>query len=150
MNQELKTTKKQIVFGEDSVIIQKWEGDIKGGRALDWTGVNDKVLYAGRVIVTDGKGTYKPLPIETDNYKALGTTSDPLEHYKYAGVLYRSILNGEPAAIMTAGQVNKVAAKAANGADYPDAFITAMPKIALVSDEDANKFDESDATMDKD
>lgn len=145
MNQELKTTKKQIVFGEDSVIIQKWEGDIKGGRALDWTGVKDEVLYAGRVIVTDGKGTYKPLPIETDNYKALGTASD-----KYAGVLYRSILNGEPAAIMTAGQVNKVAAKAANGADYPDAFLTAMPKIALVSDEDANKFDESDATMDKD
>lgn len=150
MNQELKTTKKQIVFGEDSVIIQKWEGDIKGGRALDWTGVKDEVLYAGRVIVTDGKGTYKPLPIETDNYKALGTVSDPLEHYKYAGVLYRSILNGEPAAIMTAGQVNKVAAKAANGADYPDAFLTAMPKIALVSDEDANKFDGSDATMDKD
>lgn len=51
---------------------------------------------------------------------------------------------------MTAGQVNKVAAKAANGADYPDAFLTAMPKIALVSDEDANKFYESDATMDKD
>lgn len=80
MNQELKTTKKQIVFGEDSVIIQKWEGDIKGGRALDWTGVNDEVLYAGRVIVTDGKGTYKPLPIEAGNYKALGTASDPLEH----------------------------------------------------------------------
>ena len=117
---------------------------------MDWTGVKDEVLYAGRVIVTDGKGTYKPLPIDTGNYKALGTASDPLEHYKYAGVLYRSILNGEPAAIMTAGQVNKVAAKAANGADYPDAFLTAMPKIALVSDEDANKFDESDATMDKD
>lgn len=148
MNQELKTTKKQIVFGEDSVIIQKWEGDIKGGRALDWTGVEDEVLYAGRVIVTDGKGTYRPLLIEAGNYKKLNTASDQSEHY--AGVLYRSILNGEPAAIMTAGQVNKVAAKAANGAEYPDAFPTAMPKIAFVSDEDANKFEESDATMDKD
>ena len=49
MNQELKTTKKQIVFGEDSVIIQNWEGEIKGGRALDWTGVNDEVLYDGRL-----------------------------------------------------------------------------------------------------
>lgn len=150
MNQELQTKKKQIVFGEDSVIIQKWEGDIKGGRALDWTDVKEDVLYAGRVIVTDGKGTYKPLPIDSGNYKALGTSSDPLEHYKYAGVLYRTIDKGDAAAIMTAGQINKVAAKAANGVDYPDAFLTAFPKIALVSDEDANKNDETDSTMDKD
>lgn len=150
MNQDLKITKKQIVFGEDSVIIQKWEGDIKGGRALDWTDVTDEVLYAGRIIVTDGQGTYKPLPIVSGAYKALGTSGDALENYKYAGVLYRSIMNGEPAAILTAGQVNKVAAKAANGADYPDAFITALPKIALVSDEDANAYDESDTTIDKD
>ena len=85
MNQELKTTKKQIVFGEDSVIIQKWEGDIKGGRALDWTDVKDEVLYAGRVIVTDGKGTYKPLPIETGNYKDLGTASDPIGALQVCG-----------------------------------------------------------------
>ena len=83
--------------------------------------------------MTDGKGTYKPLPIETGNYKDLGVDSDPLKDYKYAGVLYRSILNGEPAAIMTAGQVNKVAAKAANGTDYPNAFLTAMPKITRSS-----------------
>lgn len=147
MNQELETKKKQIVFGEDSVIIQKHEGDIKGGRALDWSEVTEDVLYAGRVIVTDGKGKYKPLPIESKAYKALSEVSG----FKYAGVLYRSVAKGEPVSILIAGEVNKVAAKAANGeADYPADFITAFPKIALVSDEDANKFDESDTTLDKD
>lgn len=150
MNQEIETKKKQIVFGEDSVIIQKLEGTIKGGRALDWTGVDEEVLYAGRVIVTDGKGKYKPLTIATKAYKTLDS-SGGFEGYSYAGVLYRSIAKGEPASIMIAGEVNKVAAKAANGeADYPAGFITAFPKIALVSDEDANQFDESDSTMDKD
>lgn len=146
MNQELQTKKKQIVFGEDSVIIQKWEGDIKGGRALDWTDVKEDILYAGRVIITDGKGKYKPLKIESSAYVAISTE----EGFSYAGVLYRSILKGDSAAIMIAGQVNTIAAKAANGADYPSDFDTAFPKISFVTDEDANKFDETDSTMDKD
>lgn len=146
MNQEITTTKKQIVFGVDSVIIPKWEGDITGGRALDYTGITDEVLYAGRVIITDGKGTYKPLKISDGAYVALSTETG----FKYAGILYRSISNGEPAAIMTAGQVNSIAAKEANGVELPSDFATAFPKIAIVTDEDANKFDESDSTMDKD
>ena len=146
MNQEITTTKKQIVFGVDSVIIPKWEGDIKGGRALDYTGVDDEVLYAGRVIITDGKGTYKPLKIVSGAYEALSEE----EGFKYAGVLYRSISNGDPAAIMTAGQVNSIAAKEANGVELPSDFAAAFPKIAIVTDEDANKFDESASTMDKD
>lgn len=147
MNQNLEIKKKQIVFGEDSVIIQKWEGDIKGGRALDWDGVTDEILYAGRVIITDGKGKYKPLGIESNAYKALSEESG----FSYAGILYRSIANGEAAAIMTAGQVNKTAAKNANSsADYPADFAAAFPKITFVVDEDANAFDESDTTIDKD
>lgn len=146
MNQEITTTKKQIVFGVDSVIIPKWEGDITGGRALDYTGITDEVLYAGRVIITDGKGTYKPLKISDGAYVALSTETG----FKYAGILYRSISNGEPAAIMTAGQVNSIAAKEVNGVELPSDFATAFPKIAIVTDEDANKFDESDSTMDKD
>ena len=147
MNQEMQTKKTQIIFGQDSVIIQKWSGDIKGGRALDWSAVTEEVLYAGRIIITDGKGTYKPLAIESKAYKAIAEESG----FSYAGVLYRSIAKGEGAAIMTAGQVNKIAAKAANGeADYPADFLAALPTIQLVTDEDANKFDESDATVDKD
>lgn len=146
MNHEIKVNKTQISFGTDSVIIPKWEGDIKGGRALDWTDTTDKVLRAGRVIVTDGKGTYKPLPIELSVYKALSEVPG----FKYAGVLYRSIANGDAAAILTAGQVNTIAAKDANGVEFPTDFAAAFPKIQFVTDEDANKFDQSDATIDKD
>lgn len=146
MNQELKIKKTQVVFGEDSVIIQKWNGDIKGGRALDWSGVTEDVLYAGRIIITDGKGKYKPLGIESSNYKALSTE----EGFSYAGVLYRSIPNGDSAAIMISGQINKVAAKEANGADYPADFLAAFPTIQLVADENANSNDDKDTTIDKD
>lgn len=147
MNQDYTVEKKQIVFGEDSVIIQKWGGDIKGGRALNVEGIDEDVLSAGRVIITDGKGVYKPLKIASNAYDALSNN----EGFKYAGVLYRSICKGEPAAIMTAGQVNEVAAKVANGgADYPSDFAAAMPNIQFVSDEDSNKFDQTDSTMDED
>lgn len=146
MNQEIKVDKKQIVFGLDSVIIQKWISDIKGGRALDVAGIDGDVLYAGRVIITDGKGVYKPLKIEGGNYVALSTESG----FKYAGVLYRSISKGDGAAIMTAGQVNTIAAKSVNGADFPTDFAEAMPNIQFVADEDANKFDQTDSTVDKD
>lgn len=145
MNQELNVKKTQVVFGNDSVIIQKWNGDIKGGRALDFTEVAEDVLYAGRIIITDGKGKYKPLGITAGNYKQLSEESG----FNYAGVLYRSIPKGESAAIMISGQVNKVAAKEANGADYPVDFLTAFPTIQLVADENANSNDEKDATLDK-
>ena len=145
MNQELNIKKTQIVFGKDSVIIQKWNGDIKGGRALDWSDVKEDVLYAGRIIITDGKGKYKPLGIESDNYKALSTEAG----FNYAGVLYRSIPKGDSAAIMISGQINKVAAKEANGADYPADFLSAFPTIQLVADENANSYNEKDTTLDK-
>ncbi len=147
MNQDYTVEKKQIVFGEDSVIIQKWSGDIKGGRALNVDDIDEEVLSAGRVIITDGKGSYKPLKITSNAYDELSNNAG----FKYAGVLYRSICKGEPAAIMTAGQVNEVAAKAANsGAAYPSDFAAALPNIQFVSDEDSNQFDQTDSTLDED
>jgi hypothetical protein len=142
-NLNLKVTKKQIVFGEDSVIIQKWIAGIKGGRALNVEGIIDNVLHAGRVIITDGKGTYKPLPIKDSAYDALP------EGYSYAGILYRSIRTEEGgASIMTEGQVNEIAAKNANGVDIPAAFKTACPLIEFVTDENAGTFADTDATQD--
>lgn len=56
--------REQIVFGLDSIIIQKYISGIKGGRSLD---VPDdfplEVIHAGHVIITDGNGNYKPMPI---------------------------------------------------------------------------------------
>lgn len=137
----VKTT--QVVFGEDSVIIQKWIADIKGGRALDVTDITDSVLHAGHIIVTDGKGTYKPLKVNSGTYETLDSS------YKYAGVLYRSLLVSEPfAAIMTEGQVNEIAAKNAVGADVPADFKTAFPLIEFVKDENAGDNTDADTTAD--
>lgn len=142
-NLNLNVKKKQIVFGEDSVIVQKWIAGIKGGRALDVTGITDKVLSAGRVIVTNGKGMYKPLPIKGGVYDALP------EGYSYVGILYRSIRTEEAgASIMTEGQVNEIAAKNANGVDVPAAFKTACPLIEFITDENAGTFADTDATAD--
>lgn len=142
-NLNLNVKKKQIVFGEDSVIVQKWIAGIKGGRALDVTDITDKVLSAGRVIITNGKGTYKPLSIKDGAYDALP------EGYSYVGILYRSIRTEEAgASIMTEGQVNEIAAKNANGVDVPAAFKTACPLIEFVTDENAGTFADTDTTAD--
>lgn len=142
-NLNLNVKKKQIVFGEDSVIVQKWIAGIKGGRALDVTDITDKVLSAGRVIITNGKGTYKPLSIKAGAYDALPAG------YSYVGILYRSIRTEEAgASIMTEGQVNEIAAKNANGVDVPAAFKTACPLIEFVTDENAGTFADTDTTAD--
>lgn len=123
--------KKQIVFGEDSIVIQKWISGIKGGRALDVTGFADSVIKAGHVIITDGKGVYKPMPVSGDAYAEL-----PSGH-SYAGVLYRTILTKQPAAsIMTWGEVNSVAVPYAM-TSIMDAFKTACPHIDFIKDEEA-------------
>lgn len=146
-NLNLNVERKQIVFGKDSVIIQKFGNGIKGGRALDVTDIEDEVLYAGRIIVTDGAGTHKPLAITGD--EGSKTYAELPAGYSYEGILYRSILTSEPAAsIMTSGQVNEPAAKDANGADIPDAFKTACPNIEFIKDENAGVFADDDATLD--
>lgn len=123
--------KKQVIFGDDSIVIQKWISGIKGGRTLDVTGFSDKVIKAGHVIITDGNGTYKPMPVSGEAYGEL-----PASH-SYAGVLYRSIATDSPAAsIMTWGEVNSEAVP------YPmtailDAFKTACPHIDFIKDEEA-------------
>lgn len=131
MKQDLSAKKEQIVFGDDSVVIQKYISGIKGGRTLDVTGYTEKVLKAGHVIVTDGNGAYKPMPVSGAAYGEL-----PAGH-SYAGVLYRSILTAQPAAsIMTWGEVNSEAVP------YPmtsimEAFKATCPHIDFIKDEEA-------------
>lgn len=142
-NGTLNVKNTQVIFGEDSVIIQKWIADVKGGRALDVTGITDSVLHAGHIIYTDKKGTYKPLKVSGSAYETLPSGC------AYAGVLYRSLLVSEPfAAIMTEGQVNEIAAKNAVGADVPADFKTALPLIEFVTDENAGDFNDTDTTAD--
>lgn len=128
---DLVNDKKQIIFGDDSIVIQKYISGIKGGRVLDTTGFTESVIKAGHVIITDGKGVYKPMPISGGNYGTLP------EGFDYAGVLYRSILTSRPSAsIMTWGEVNSVAMPYAMDSILT-AFQTACPHIDFIKDEEA-------------
>lgn len=128
---ELVDERKRVIFGDDSVVIQKCISTIKGGRTLDVTGVTEDEIKAGHVIITDGNGTYKPMPVADGSYSSLP------EGYSYAGVLYRSILKKKPAAsVMTWGEVNIVAVP------YPmdsilAAFKVACPHLDFIKDEEA-------------
>ena len=130
MLNDLTPNKQQIVFGEDSVVIQKYISGIKGGRTLDVTGFAASVIKAGHVIIVKN-GIYAPMPVNGNAYAALP------EGASYAGVLYRSIPAAKPAAsIMTWGEVNSVAAP------YPmdtilAAFKNACPHIDFIKDEEA-------------
>lgn len=135
MKQDLSAKKEQIVFGDDSVVIQKYISGIKGGRTLDVAGYTEKVLKAGHVIITDGNGAYKPMPV-TGSGEEAAYGSLPASH-SYVGVLYRSIPTSQPAAsIMTCGEVNSEAVP------YPmatimEAFKAACPHIDFIKDEEA-------------
>ena len=83
----LNNEKKQIVFGDDSIVIQKWISGIKGGRTLDATGFTG-VIKAGHVIITDGKGVYKPMPVSGEAYAELPGG------YTYAGISTLSTFTG--------------------------------------------------------
>ena len=128
---DLVNNKKQIVFGEDSIVIQKYISGVKGGRVLDTTGYTDSVIKAGHVIITDGKGVYKPMPVSGSAYGTLPSG------YDYAGVLYRSISADKPSAsIMTNGEVNIEAVP------YPmtailSAFKEDCPQVVFIKDEEA-------------
>lgn len=135
MKQDLSSKKTQIVFGDDSVVIQKYISGIKGGRTLDVTGYAPSVIKAGHVIITDGNGLYKPMPV-TGSEGAYTYASLP-GGYKYAGILYRSIATNKPAAsIMTMGEVNAVALPVNMDAIMAD-FKAACPHIDFIKDEEA-------------
>lgn len=132
----LSQTREQVLFGKDSVIIQKHIADIPAGRALDTTGITEEVLYAGHPIITDGNGNYKPLAVNTvDGVKSYG--SKP-EGWNYAGILYRSIQTKRPSAsILVAGVVNDAAVEIPYGA-HKAAIKSAIPSIIFVKDEVAD------------
>lgn len=128
-NWNLVGEKKQVVFGNDSVVIRKYGNSLAGGRVLDVEGFAATTINAGHIIITDGAGNYKPMPIKEGNYDTLP------EGYAYAGVLYRSILAAKPAAsILTAGVVNEKALPYAISS-FKSEFIAACPHIMFESDE---------------
>ena len=130
MLNDLSPNKNVVVFGEDSIVIQKYISGIKGGRTLDVTGFAESVIKAGHVIIVKN-GTYAPMPVKDGAYDELPSG------YAYAGVLYRSIPAAKPAAsIMTRGEVNAVVAPYAMDSILA-AFKAACPSIDFIKDEEA-------------
>ena len=70
MLNDLTPNKQQVVFGDDSIVIQKYISGIKGGRTLDVTGFAESVIKAGHVIIVKD-GVYAPMPVSGEAYAAL-------------------------------------------------------------------------------
>ena len=101
MIQDLDIKRTKIEFGNDSIVVRKFINGIFGGVMLDFTGYNEKTILAGRCVITDGNGIYKPMPIKGETY------GDMPEGFHYAGVVYRSAKVTEPVSVMFRGVVNK-------------------------------------------
>lgn len=139
--------KEQIIFGDDSVVIQKFISGIPGGRTLDVTGYPVANVLAGTAIIKvadagagrTGEFVYKPMPIKKD-----GKNEDETDKYvydtlpegaTYVGILYRSISVSDPqASIMVDGVVNE-AILPYGFASIKSAFATAVPHIIYMKDE---------------
>ena len=120
---DLTNDKKELITGNDNVVIVDVFQSIRGGRSLDVTGFPKDVINAGHVIIKDTvTGDYKPMPLNSAGtaYGAL-----PTDHV-YIGILIASILKKRAfAGIMVRGTVNHAAAP------FPMTTILTAVKAAL-------------------
>ncbi len=114
----------------DSVVIQNYIEGVPGGRTLDVTGVTDKVIKAGHVIIQEtSTGNNKPLSISN------GVYADLPSGHTYRGILAVSVLTEKPfASIMVRGSVNEEAAKNAGLPAYKAAAKSALSLIRFTKD----------------
>ena len=113
---------KDVVTGNDNIVIVDVFQSIRGGRTLDVTGFTPDVINAGHVIIKDDTGEYKPMPLNSGGtaYATLPTDNT------YAGILINTVLKKKPmAGIMVRGTVNIKAVP------YPMTSILAAVKAAL-------------------
>lgn len=129
-NLNIVNEKQKILFGEDSKVIEKYFSGIRCGRVLDVTDFGGDIIKAGHVIITDGKGNYKPMPVSGKAYSTLP------ESHSYVGVAYGTVPKSKPmVAIMTNGEVNEKLVPF-EMTTIADAFKEACPNIVFVKDED--------------
>lgn len=130
---DLNNERNDIITGDDNIVIAKYLDGIEGGRSLDVTGYPLNVIKAGVPAITDGAGTYKPMPLNAE-----GTAFAALpEGHSYAGIIKGTIRTKKPfAAIMTRGRVNVAAAPYAYDSIL-QALKAALPLIEFRKDEEA-------------
>lgn len=72
----LVNERKQVVFGKDSIVIQKFIAGIKGGRGLEVTDFPLDVIEAGHVIIKLSNEKYAPMPLKKEDvYKEKAVTT---------------------------------------------------------------------------
>lgn len=129
----LNNEPNEIITGDDNIVIAKYLDGIEDGRSLDVTGYPLTVIKAGVPAITDGAGTYKPMPMSSE-----GTAFDALpEGYSYAGIIKGTIRTTKPfATIMTRGRVNLAAAPYAYDTILT-ALKAALPLVEFRKDEES-------------
>lgn len=98
----LTNEQKEVVSGNDSIVIIDNFQSIRGGRTLNVEGFTPEVIPAGHVIIQeDATGEYKPAPISGDAYDTLP------EDHTIKGILIATIPTNRPfAGILVRGTVN--------------------------------------------
>ncbi len=128
--------KEQITFKGDGIVVAKHLADLPGGRVLDLTSWPSalKVVPAGTIIVTDGKGTYKPLAV-SESGGAYSYAAAKGAGESYAGILCHTVQVRRPAgSILTMGSVNEGALPFPfNGTVTKAAFVGDCPGITFFS-----------------
>ncbi len=73
----LSDTPKEIITGNDSIVIVDNFQSIRGGRSLDVSDFNEDVIRAGHIIIKDtNSGDFKPMPITgSGGIEQLGTVT---------------------------------------------------------------------------
>ena len=112
MKDNLNIKRTEIGFTHDSIVVRKFINGILGGVMLDAAGYANSVYLAGQCVITDGNGSYKPMPVNGETYGEMP------EGYHYAGVVYRSAKVTEPVSVMYRGVVNKYKAPYAFKTDF--------------------------------
>jgi hypothetical protein len=64
---DLTNEPRELLTGNDNIVIVDNLQSIRGGRSLDVSGFNPEVIKAGHVIITEtATGEYKPMPVTED------------------------------------------------------------------------------------
>ena len=99
---DLQNKTKEILSGNDNIVIVDNFQSIRGGRTLDITGFTEDVIPAGTIVIQDdATKVYKPAPIADGAYEALP------EAHTIVGIVISSIpTNRAFAGILVRGTVN--------------------------------------------
>ena len=143
---------EKLLFGMDSVTIQKFISGIPGGRTLDTANWPLANVFAGTVAIKLANGDYAPYPIKQavltgdDDVQTpqVNEDGDPVYIYdalpegaKVVGIVYRSVEKTRAtASIMIDGVVNEACVPFALD-NVKAALVAACPNLIFLKDEEA-------------